>query len=321
MTTTSTVILTALLPLAGLAVALRTLRRGRRRAASTVKLQQALRCCDCLLRLLSGLQQHRGLSSGWLAGDKSFEARMMGKRAEIEALLAELAPFIADESAQTRPCLTSNDLSLLRFKWRTLSNELARGNVEQNIAQHSQLIGQLLDWLAAFGEARLELAGGGRVSPGLVRNYAHRLPTLAECLGQARAIGSSVAARHACSAVARVRLVFLIERSESLLEQASASGKTGVPGASGERAKAAVMQMANTVRTELLATAGVTLAADQYFALATRAVDATLEWARQCGADIDRELGEGKGERGGVGAAHSAERDLSTEPFKLRRSA
>lgn len=69
----------------------------------------ALRCCDCLLRLLSNLQQHRGLSSGWLAGDRSFEVRMIGKRAEIEALFAELSPFIACESARARPCLTSND--------------------------------------------------------------------------------------------------------------------------------------------------------------------------------------------------------------------
>ncbi|MFZ2853037.1 MAG: nitrate- and nitrite sensing domain-containing protein [Rhodocyclaceae bacterium] len=286
--TTSTLIFAFLFLLALLAAGgLRLVHRQRLRAGSTLDLHDALRCCDCLLRLLSNLQQHRGLSSGWLAGDKSFEVRMMGKRAEIEALFAELSPFVACESERTRPCLTSNDLALLRFKWRTLSDELARGSVEQNIAQHGALIAQVLDWLAAFGEARIELAGGGRVQPELVRNYSHRLPALAECLGQARAIGSSVAARHACPAVARVRLIFLIERSESLLEQASAADD---PGPVGGRAKTAVGLMAQTVRSEMLAAAGVTLSADEYFSLSTRAVDATLEWARECGACIDRDL-------------------------------
>ncbi len=285
----STLIPAGLLLLSALVAGLWAARHRRSRAVGTLSLHEALSSCDCLLRLLSNLQQHRGLSSGWLAGDKSFEARMIGKRGEIEALFAELVPFVARESLQTRPCLTSNELTLFRFKWRTLADELARGNVEQNIAQHSHLIGTVLDWLAALGEARIELCGGDCLAPGLVRNYAHRLPALSECLGQARAIGSSVAARHACPAVARVRLMFLIARSESLLDQACAAGD---PGSLGGRAKAAVGAMATTVRTDMLAASGVTLSADAYFALSTRAVDAVLEWARDCGSCINRDLSD-----------------------------
>lgn len=270
-----------------LAVSAWSVRRRRRHPAGmAMAARQALRFCDRLLGLLSSLQQHRGLSSGWLAGNRAFEARMMAKRLEIEALIAELAPFAAHETAQTRPCLTSNDLALFRFQWRTLSETLASAGVEQNIARHGHMIEQVLNWLATVGEARIELAAG-RLTPGLVRNHANRLPALSEYLGQARAIGSSVAAQKGCSAVARVRLMFLISRAETLLEQACAGGGLGI---AGEQAKVAVEQMAQTIRGNLLASTGVTLGADAYFTVATRAVDSVLEWTRQCGAQIGREL-------------------------------
>ncbi len=288
--TISTLIPASILLVAVLAVGLRVAQQRRLRAGGAHSVHEALRCCDRLLRLLSSLQQHRGLSSGWLAGDKSFAARMLDKRAEIDVLFAELAPFVAGESLRMRPCLSSNDLALFRFNWRTLVDELAHGNVEQNIARHSQSIVCVLDWLAAVGEARVELAGGENLSPGLVRNYAHRLPALSECLGQARAIGSSVAARHACSAVARVRLMFLVARAETLLEQASAANDAGGGGALAAQAKTAVGLMARTVREELLTASPVSVSADAYFALSTRAVDAVLAWAGDCGLRIDREL-------------------------------
>lgn len=245
---------------------------------------EARATCDCLLRLAAHLQQHRGLSSGWLSGNASFEPRMLAKRRDIDSVLAELVPRIARESQQARPCLTSNDLSLFRFRWHGLVDELGAGSVEQNIARHGHLIAAVLDWLAAMGEARIELTAPTRLPVGIVRNYAQRLPVLAECLGQARAIGSSVAAKHGCSAVARVRLMFLIARSESLLEQACASGNLGFAGG---RAKSAVELMAQTIRQSLLAPSGITLTADAYFTVATQAVDAVLEWAGHCGREID----------------------------------
>lgn len=286
--TTSTLL--ACLVAAALTVSAWSVRRRRRHPAGmAVAARQALRFCDRLLGLLSSLQQHRGLSSGWLAGNRAFEARMLAKRLEIDALIAELAPFAAHETAQTRPCLTSNDLALFRFQWRTLSETLASGGVEQNIARHGHMIEQVLNWLATVGEARIELAVGG-LTPGLVRNHANRLPALSEYLGQARAIGSSVAAQKGCSAVARVRLMFLISRAETLLAQACAEGDLGVAGA---RAKDAVEQMAQSIRGNLLASAGVTLGADAYFTIATRAVDSVLEWTRHCGSQIGRELPDG----------------------------
>ncbi|MBI2307487.1 MAG: nitrate- and nitrite sensing domain-containing protein [Rhodocyclales bacterium] len=279
------------------------LRHRRERHGGLATACEARETCDSLLRLAAHLQQHRGLSSGWLAGNASFEPRMLAKRRDIETVLAELVPRIARESQQARPCLTSNELSLFRFRWHGLVDELTAGSVEQNIARHGHLIAAVLDWLAAMGEARIELTAPSRLPVGIVRNYAQRLPVLAECLGQARAIGSSVAAKHGCSAVARVRLMFLIARSESLLEQACASGNLGF---AGSRAKSAVELMAQTIRESLLAPSGITLTADAYFTVATQAVDSVLEWAGHSGREIDGLLRAPAPSAGGAAAVAAA---------------
>ena len=252
--------------------------------------RQALEGCAHLLELLRALQQHRGLSSGWLAGERQFEARMGARRQEIERELTALAPTALAETQMPRPCLTPHDLSLFRFRWQALVDELQGLSIEQSIARHSQMIAHALDWLAALGEARIELPAADRVDADAVRNYASRLPLLAEYLGQARAVGSGVAARGTCTPVARVRLMFLVSRSESLLKQAMQ--------VTGDRqalaAARAVAALTGMVRQQLLAERAAGVTAEAYFATATGAIDAVFAWIESCGEDIRRELDAGE---------------------------
>jgi hypothetical protein len=245
-------------------------------------LAEVLATSRLLFNLAIHLQQHRGMSSAWLSGDASFLARLKEKQALINTLLPDLQRDARREGSNHSPCFTSNDFSLLVFRWRSLVETLADKQPEQSIAEHSHLIALLLNWLAALGEARIEpLVGGAQL--GLVCNYAHRLPTLAECLGQARAIGSSVAARHACSPVARVRLMFLIGRAEALLEQATQANDGGRITL---QARAAIRDLTHTVRTNMLLSDGVAVSPDNYFAVATRAIDSVVAWIEQNGAHL-----------------------------------
>lgn len=260
-------------------------RRQRRLLQSGSDLTLTLHACRLLVTLIGHLQQHRGMSSAWLAGDASFEPRLRRKQAEIAALLPALVGAARREGGQHCPCLTGNDLSVFTLRWQSVLDALPRLTPEQSIAQHSQLLGRVLEWLAALGEARLELPAMDRKAVGAARNFAHRLPLLTECLGQARAIGSSVAARRACAPVARVRLLFLIGRAEALLEQAVAAHDGG--GAT-RQSQLAIQHMANTVRTRMLLSSGVVVSSADYFALATQAIDRVFEWIAVCGGDVAR---------------------------------
>lgn len=255
----------------------------RRRRAGNASPAHGLEACRLLLALLAGFQQHRGMSTAWLAGDRSFASRLDGKAGEIGALLQALRPLARHESDRPHPCLTVNELALFAHRWSSLRETLAGRSVDQSIAEHSQLVEQLLRWLAAFGEARVEPLLAGRDAHAAVRNYAARLPALTECLGQARAVGLGVATRGRCPAVARVRLMFLIARAETLLDQAVAGSP---PCRHSERAGLAVRHMLQLVRQRLLGAGGVDIGAERYFADATLAVDAVFAWISESGRQL-----------------------------------
>lgn len=277
-------IIPLMLALAGAILAVSAMLQRRRRGVEAGKsLDATLAACRTLLALVGHFQQHRGMSSALLSGDRGFAARLEAKAREIDGLIPALRDIARAESGRVHPCLTLNELSLFQYNWRQLGDKLSGLSVEQSIAQHSFLIDQLLQWLAALGESRVELLLDDGAARGQVRNYASRLPALTECLGQARALGTSVAARRGCSAVARVRLMFLVARAESLLRQANEVGRRS-PRA--DQAALAVQEMARVIRTRMLLSSGINVAAEDYFAIATGAVDSVFAWIGECGGEL-----------------------------------
>ena len=257
--------------------------RRRRWEYAGKSLDNTLQACRSLLALVGHFQQHRGMSSALLSGDQAFRSRLDGKGREIEALIPTLREVAKEEGARAHPCLTQNDLALFQFNWGQLREKLSGLSVEQSIAQHSFLIDQLLQWLAALGESRVEVLLVDRCTRGLVRNYASRLPALTECLGQARALGTSVAAKRGCSAVARVRLMFLVARAEALLNQAN---EVGGLGPKADKAALAVQEMARVIRTRMLLSSGISVAAQEYFDIATAAIDCVFAWINESGTAL-----------------------------------
>lgn len=259
--------------------------RSRKRVESrSGALRSAIQACETLLQLIACIQQHRGMSTALLAGDHSFERRLFNKRAEITPLLQQLQLTATEENANAYPCFTPNDVALWRHRWDTLLLELTHHSIEKSIAVHGSLIASLLNWLDALGEARIELPMGNALPAGAVRNYAHRLPQLTECLGQARATGSGVAARGSCSAVARVRLMFLVSRAETLVDQACGVDSGGTAAAQKVRA------LASLIRSQMLASQRVEVTAEHYYSEATHAIDAVFEWIRHTGQHISQQL-------------------------------
>jgi hypothetical protein len=214
-------------------MALTMVHRRRNWINAEKSLDKTLAACRSLLALVGNFQQHRGMSSALLSGDQGFKARLDAKGYEIERLIPSLREVARDESLRAHPCLTLNDLALFQFNWGQLREKLVGLSVEQSIAQHSFLIDQLLHWLAALGESRVELLLADSGARGLVRNYASRLPALTECLGQARALGTSVAARRGCSAVARGSADVSGGSCRGAAQSGQRSGRAGPKGGKG----------------------------------------------------------------------------------------
>lgn len=275
--------------------------RGNGIRARQREIREGLTACRQLQKMVALLQQHRGLSSAWLAGG-AFSSRMQEKRGEIERQWSVLSDLAHIESRRIRPCYGADDLINLLGLWNETVAHLEASSTDQNIARHSRMIAKLLEWTQAVGESRIELPGHGLLPGGLARSFSCRLPALTECLGQARALGSAAASRKLCDPVAKVRLMFLIARAESLLNQA---GESDTP--AGRIARREIEAVFSAVRGQLLGNEGVSIAPDTFFTIATQAIDAVFAWIEACEQSVETllERAEGQGKAGSNPSAPS----------------
>lgn len=236
-----------------------------------------------LTELVAHIQQHRGMSGAWRSGDASFASRLPAKQREVEAVLAALCGDAALEEGERLPCFTAADVSGLQAQWRELLAVLGRLSPEESFQHHCRLLGEVLGWLAAVGEVRIAPVAAGAALSDSVRKVVADLPALAECLGQARALGSAVAARGRCAPVARVRLHFLVSRATELLTRAA-------QGSAGAQARRPAEGFLLALRERMLLSASVDMDAATCFRLGTEAVDAVYAWLAQERAALEHAL-------------------------------
>lgn len=234
----------------------------------------ALALCRLNLNLLANLQQHRGMNSALLAGDLAFVRPLARKGEEIDLLLLRLDGFMVRGQWLGRAFLPAAEIAQFLARWRRLQANLSILSAEESLAQHGLLITQLLKWLALLSEQRIEAAGSG-LEVLRLRNYLQRLPALSEFLGQTRALGTRVAALSRCSAIERVRLMFLVARAEALLNQLLDSEQ---PSARALQAAQGVHEMARVVRTRMLLSSGIVIDAQGFYAIATEAINGVFAW-------------------------------------------
>ena len=243
------------------------------RRESVQSLEHNVRACQFLWCLLQSLQQHRAYAAAFLAGDSTFADRRSGKAEAVASSFRHLRELARQESRFARACFDGHQAKLLEYRWRDLLEQLNACSVEQSIAAHAYLVEQVLRWLAGISETRLEARFEGRAWQGLVRCHGLRLPQLSECLGQAAALGLSVAVRGACAPVARVRLMYLAARAESLLKALRESCEIAAqPGLDAAEAVRALLYL---IRTQMLLGQGIRVMPMAFLA-SVQAVDDAL---------------------------------------------
>jgi len=162
-----------------------------------------------LRTLLTHIQQHRGLTNGFLSGNLSAEA-------EIQHLETLIKKEIGDVRA-------IDDWINQNSKWESILDHWARLNAnfkitdaESNLKQHNLLIANLLylidDLAYAHHLGKLGLVGATDTD---WRN----LLSIAEFVGQARALGMGAVSKGYCSSVLRIQLNHLRVKIEASIGQ------------------------------------------------------------------------------------------------------
>jgi hypothetical protein len=264
----------ASMTLLGAVTALRSRLHGQRWQRQ--RRHEGVQWCQSLQQLVMHLQRHRGLSSVYLNGDKSAAVRLAREREDANRLIHTLAQ-LPDSHLSAADVLPKAQWQQFCHDWQQLCATLDTLGAADSIHQHTELITLALNWLRAIGEASLSRSSADHA---WVSVLVDQLPALSEALGQARAISAGIAVRGHCSAVARVRLAYLMTRIEGLAHtcrRALSADRHGHHPAMREglsRIDAATQHMLTCLRCQMSGNPSAN--GSDCFAVATEAIDAVF---------------------------------------------
>lgn len=259
-TPTSLVIILFVFPVSFLVFLMVSLNQKKRQA--TVLFAQGIEYMKLLRKLLTFVQQHRGLTTGFINGNRNVKPEIGSVSTNIRNVIGEL-----DESGDW---MHSNVkwLSLVDH-WGRLSEIYTQVDADKNFKQHNILIANLLYLIDDVADVH-HLS---KITGDAMDTDWRYLLSIAEYIGQARALGTGVAAKGECSSVLRIQLNHLRNKIASSVD-ASWPDKSRVE----------IQQLLRCIETELIVD-HPSIQASDYFKLATRCIEHVLD---QFDRQIDR---------------------------------
>ncbi|MDN4501223.1 nitrate- and nitrite sensing domain-containing protein [Alteromonadaceae bacterium BrNp21-10] len=210
--------------------------------------------------LLAAMQQHRGLCNGYLNGDTSLLKRIESLQRNIDQHIKLILDCETDAA-----WIRNNELWMgIEDHWGRLSVHFKHGDSSSNLNQHNSIISDLLYLIEECAENHQlqELA----INPNLPAAFLwQQLLYSAEYIGQARAIGTGIAAAGMSTSVQRIKLNFLQTRIQELLNTSELQSVEGD-----------INKLIKAINQHILLDKP-DVAADEYFNLATHTLNQVLE--------------------------------------------
>lgn len=237
---------------------------ARRRSQKIIYTRQSLglQWLKDLREFLAKIQKHRGLSAGFLNGEQS----LMN---EIQILQRSIAQDVVKIEAKGQWMKGSERWRNITDHWGRLSIKFSSYEPSHNLSQHHQMIQNTLYLIEDMADEHslIRLQGEGKKNVEFL--WRDLLQTI-EYMGQARAIGTGVAAAGICGSVDRIKLNYLHKKiengaaliSEELLHDADVN--------------AHVFVLLDYIDTKILS-AKCDVSPSDYFSTATKSLDYLYE--------------------------------------------
>ena len=103
-----------------------------------------------LKNLLTTLQQHRGMATALLSGDRSFAPKLAEKKAQVDKALKDVEA--ADERHGTA-LKTTPGLDAVKSRWKELAGTVRSMKSEVSFAAHTALVAEVIVLAAQTGDA------------------------------------------------------------------------------------------------------------------------------------------------------------------------
>ncbi len=172
----------------------------------------ALRLNSGLKNLLMNVQRHRGMVNALLKGDESFKTKATALQSDIQTNLSALYRMSKAEA------LYPSEINRITIAWGDLKEQALAMPVEKSFSEHVHLIEDILALLITVAEQN-QLYANKVYSVAYVDILWRLVPTTAEAVGRARAVGSGIAAAGEILTLDRIRLGFLINKIKTSMRE------------------------------------------------------------------------------------------------------
>ena len=229
------------------------------------------------------IQQHRGMTAAYLNGATHFKSRIMSKRQDVDKYFTQLQQT---ENELGEALKTNGSTSNLIRQWESIKANSMNQKTAEAIKHHSKLVADILALMVTVAD-NSEIT----LDPKLDTYYMGAalvitLPNLMENMGQARAVGSGIAAKGEFTQKSYVKLAVLLNNIDNYAGQL----KAGLAAAVAENAvikrdlgsmidsnNKAVAEMKHLLTSELIKPEKITISSDKVFSTATDAINGSYK--------------------------------------------
>lgn len=229
------------------------------------------------------IQQHRGMTAAYLNGASEFKSRIMSKRQDVDKYLTQLQN--TEQQLGDTLKLKGTTQSLVQ-QWNNIKSDSLNQNTATAIQAHSKLIADILAIMVTAADN-----SGLTLDPKLDTYYmgaalVSTLPNLMENMGQARAVGSGIAAKGDFNQTTYVRLSVLVNNIENYAGQLKAGLNAAVNENKAIKAhlgpmidsnNKAVAEIKDLLVNELIKPEKITISSDKVFNTATHAINSSYK--------------------------------------------
>jgi len=227
------------------------------------------------------IQQHRDMTSAYLAGDQSFRERILQKQNDINKYLASLQ---ATDKTLGVALMTGGKLENIMTQWAAIKSTDLNMASANNIKTHNALVASLLNLMDHIDDSSKITLDPTLDSHYLGDALVNRLPNLAETMALARDIGSRAAAVGKLTPAEFTRLSVLAENIKNfnndlrkgLNDAFNFNPELGRTLQQPVQANSqAIGKMESLIHDDLLDMGATNMSSEAVFATATRAINKT----------------------------------------------
>ncbi len=155
-------------------------------------------------QLVSGMQQHRGLSSGVLNGNEALRDRRAGKEKEVAAALSALA-------GKLPPAIAGGERwRNIQGTWATIQKDGLNWQAAESFARHTAMIDETLSAMTEVADQTALTLDPDIDSYYLMDTVVVKMPAVLERIGQMRARGTGLLTKKAITEEQKIQMGALI---------------------------------------------------------------------------------------------------------------